>query len=156
GIFPGCSRSAPAGAPKGKTVKSYEQEAAATAVTLTPAGSVADDLGGLLAVAPDGKRWALAALAAVRPFGGDQQARAAQGPNGAPATRFSAAGRTLPLGSHNVDAVPGAVTTANAPADLAPWARQAGLPAPSALGLGATVASADGKLIVGAASDPTF
>lgn len=156
GLFPGCSRSAPADAPKGKTVKSYEQAAAVTAVALTPAGSVADDLGGLLAVAPDGKRWALATLAAVRLFDGDKETRTVQVPNGATSIRFSTDGKTLHVGSHDVDAATGAVTTANAPADLAPWALQAGLPAPAQLGLGPTVASADGKLIVGGASDSTF
>lgn len=141
GLFPGCSRSAPADAPKGKTVKSHEPAAAVTAVALTPAGSVADDLGGLLAVAPDGKRWALAnagGRAVLRRRQGDAHR---PGPNGATAIRFSADGKTLHLGSHDVDAATGAATTANAPADLAPWAKQAGLPAPASLGLGATVAS---------------
>jgi len=78
GVFPGCSRSAPAGAPKGRTVKSYEQEAAVTAVTLTATGSIADDLGGLVAVVPDGKRRALATPAAVRLFDGDHPARVVQ------------------------------------------------------------------------------
>jgi hypothetical protein len=156
GLGPGCSPSAPAGAPKGNTVKSYEHEAAVTAVALTPAWSVADELGGLLAVAPDGRRWALATLAAVRFFDGDKETRAVSVPNGAASIRFSADGKTLHLGSHDVDAATGAVTTANAPADLAPWAKQAGLPAPASLGLGATVASADGALIVGAASDSAF
>lgn len=156
GLGPGCSPSAPAGAPKGKTVKSYEHEAAVTAVALTPAWSVADDLGGLLAVAPDGRRWALATLAAVRLFDGDKETRTVSVPNGATSIRFSADGKTLHLGSHDVEAATGAVTTARAPADLAPWARQAGLPAPASLGLGATVASADGALIVGGASDSSF
>ena len=38
GLVPGCSPSAPAGAPKGNTVKSYEQAAAVTAVAWSPAG----------------------------------------------------------------------------------------------------------------------
>jgi hypothetical protein len=159
GLIPGCSRSAPADASpvpsKGKIVNGYKS-AAVTAVTLSPAGSVADDLGGLVAVAPDGKRWALATIAAVRMFDGDHEILAVQLPNGATSIRFSLDGKTLHVGSHDVDAATGAVTTAKAPADLAPWAKQAGLPAPASLGLGATVASGDGALIVGGASDTTF
>lgn len=123
GSFPGCSRSAPAGAPKGKTVKSYEQQAVVAAVTLTPTASVADDLGGLVAISPDGKRWALATLAVVRFFDADQPTRTVQVPNGATSIRFSADGKTLHLGSHDVDAATGAVATANAPANLAPWVK---------------------------------
>jgi len=125
-------------------------------VALTLAGSVADELGGLVAVALDGKRWALATLAEVRLFDGDHPTRTVQVPNGATSIQFSADSRTLHLGSHDVDASTGAVTTANAPADLAPWVKQAGLPAPTSLGLGTTVTSADGKLIVGGASDSAF
>jgi len=145
GLLPGCSRSAPADAPKGKTVKSYDAQPAVTALTLAPAGSIADPLGGLVAVAPDGKRWAVATLAAVRLFEGDHETRTVQVANGATSIQFSADGKTLHVGSHEVDAATGAVTTAAAPADLAPWARQAGLPAP-----------ADGALIVGGASDSAF
>jgi hypothetical protein len=159
GISPGCAPSASAptgGAPKGNTVKSYEQRAEVTGVALTPAGSVADALGGLLAVAPDGRRWALATLASVRFFDGDKETRAVHVPNGATQIRFSADGRTLHLGSHDVDAATGVVTTAKAPSNLAPWVKQAGLPAPAQLGLGAVAASADGTLIVGGASDSAF
>lgn len=156
GLAPGCSRAAPADAPKGKTVKSYEQEPTVTAVALTVAGSVADELGGLVAVAPDGKRWALASLAGARLFDGDRETRTVAVPNGATAIRFSADGKTLHLGSHDVDAATGSVTTAKAPSDLAPWAKQAGLVPPDALGLRATVASSDGALIVGAACDSAF
>jgi hypothetical protein len=88
----------------------------------------------------------------VRFFDGGKETRSVQVPNGATSIRFSADGKTLHLGSHDVDPATGAVTTANAPTDLAPWAKQAGLPAPASLGLGATAASADGKLIVGGAS----
>jgi len=159
GLSPGCSPSASApagGAPKGNTVKSYEQRAEVTGVALTPAGSVADALGGLLAVAPDGRRWALATVEGVRFFDGDKETRAVHAPNGATQLRFSGDGKALLLGSHTVDAATGAVTTAKAPSDLAAWAKQAGLPAPAQLGLGAVAASTDGTLIVGGASDSSF
>jgi len=159
GLSPGCSTSASApagGAPKGNTVKSYEQRVEVTGVALTPAGSVADALGGLLAVAPDGRRWALATVEGVRFFDGDKETRAVHVPNGATQIRFSADGKTLHVGTHVVDAATGAVTTAKAPSDLAAWAKQAGLPAPAQLGLGAVAASADGTLIVGGASDSAF
>lgn len=156
GLGPGCSRAAPADAPKGKTVKNYDQEAAVTSAILTPVTAVADALGGLVAVAPDGARWALATPAAVRVFEGGVQTRTVQVPNGATAIRFAGDGKTLHVGSHNVDTTTGAVTTASPPANLGPWAKQAGFAPPASLGLGATVASADGKLIVGAASDGGF
>src|SRR4051812_21553172 len=82
-----CSCAAPADATKGRTVNSYEHKAAVTAVKLTAAGSVADALGGLVAAAPDGKRWALATLATVRLFDGDRETRAVQVANEATAMR---------------------------------------------------------------------
>lgn len=159
GLSPGCSPSASApagGAPKGNIVKSYEERAEVTRIALTPAGSVADALGGLLAVAPDGGRWALATVEGVRFFAGDKETRAVHVPNGATQIRFSSDGKTLHVGTHDVDAATGAVTTAKAPSDLAAWAKQAGLAAPAQLGLGAVAASADGTLIVGGASDTEF
>jgi hypothetical protein len=156
GPVPGCSRAAPADAPKGKIVTSYDQKAAVTAVKLTAAGSVADALGGIVAVAPDGVRWALATLAAVRMFDGDRETRVVQLANDATAIRFSADGKSLRVGAHQVDAATGAVTTATGPADLGGWVKRAGLTAPAALGLGAIAVSSDGALIVGAASDAAF
>jgi WD40 repeat protein len=156
GLVPSCSRAAPADAPKGKIVNSYDQRAAVTAVTLTAAGSVADALGGLVAVAPDGKRWALATLAAIRLFDGDRETRVVQLANEATAIRFSADGKALRVGPYEVDAATGAVTTATGPADLAGWVARSGLTAPAALGLGAIAVSSDGALIVGGASDAAF
>jgi hypothetical protein len=156
GLVSGCSRAALADVQKGKTVSSYDQKAAVTAVTLTAVGSVADALGGLVAVAPDGKRWALATVAAVRLFDGDRETRVVQVPNEATAIRFSPDGKTLHVGMHAVDATTGAVTTAAAPADLAAWVKQAGPTATAKLGLGAIAVSTDGALIVGAASDAAF
>lgn len=153
-----CSRAAPADATKGRTVNSYEHKATVTAVKLTAIGSVADALGGLVAAAPDGKRWALATLAAVRLFDGDRETRAVQVANEATAIQFSADGKTLRVGTHTVDVATGAVTTAAAPApgELAAWVKQAGGTPPAALGLGTVAKSSDGTLIVGAASDAAF
>lgn len=168
GLGPGtaCSRSepseiaqpsaplrAPGVAPKGNKVKSYVQRPAVDAVTLTPAGSIMNEFTGMLAFAPDGKTWACAWAAGVRFFDGDHERKViSQQNNAAEGIGFSPDGATLRLGMHDVDVATSTLRPQPNVPDLAPWVKQAGLPAPPTLLMAAARKSDDGSLIVAGAT----
>lgn len=153
---PSAPRLPPGVAPKGMKMKSYVQRLAADAVTLTPAGAIANDFAGMVAFAPNGATWANAWPGGVRFFEGDHERKLlSQLHNAAGGIGFSSDSTTLRLGMHDVDVSSGAVNPQPDVADLAPWAKQAGLPAPPTLLMSAARKSDDGSLLVGAATGVT-
>jgi hypothetical protein len=130
--------------------------AAVRSVALTPSWTVANrELYGALAVAPDGARWAGAWPFGVRVYADDQEvATYASTHNAGGAIAFAPDGAALHLGLVELAVANGAEVKRPVP-DLAAWIAASGKPAPPSLTMPAAQLSADGTLIVVAATAVT-
>lgn len=138
-----CDASAPA---KGMTVSRTEQSV--TAVALTKLDEVAAPAG-VVAIAPDSKTWATAGVLGVHVFAGAAPVSSAPDTIDSASTAvFSPDGALLRVAGREYRVATGAPTDVRAPADLAPWAKAQGLPAPPVIRIARSAQSADGALIV--------